>query len=96
MADTSYSNMSSPDNRGDAVSELLILPGGRARVHGILADGQPIRCGLHVDATPKEPPSRPHARQALITHTSRHARRACCYSPCPVVSSRPHAPCVPP
>lgn len=42
MADTSYSDMSAEDNRGEAVSELVLLPDGSARVHGVLHDGTRI------------------------------------------------------
>ena len=39
MADTSYSNMKEPDNRGAAVSDVVLRPDGSARVHGRLHDG---------------------------------------------------------
>ena len=41
-ADTSYSDMAAPDNRGAAVSEVLLYPSGAAEVHGVLKDGRPI------------------------------------------------------
>ena len=41
IADTSYSDMSSPDNRGAAVSELVIDPTGSTYIHGVDAASQP-------------------------------------------------------
>mmetsp|Transcript_25529 Transcript_25529/g.31390 ORF Transcript_25529/g.31390 Transcript_25529/m.31390 type:complete len:467 (+) Transcript_25529:259-1659(+) len=40
MADTSYSDSSSADNRGDAVAEVIVEPDGSALVHGVLSDGK--------------------------------------------------------
>ena len=45
-ADTSYSDMKAPDNRGAAVSEVLLLGTGAAVVHGVLADGRAIEYRL--------------------------------------------------
>lgn len=42
MCDTSYSDMSTEDNRGSAVSELILHPDGHIEVHGVLQDGRPI------------------------------------------------------
>lgn len=40
MADTSFSDMSAPDNRGDAVFEVQVLEGKQLRVHGVLPKGK--------------------------------------------------------
>ena len=50
-ADTSYSKMGhnsgwGTDNRGDAVSEVLLYAGGGITVHGVLADGNKVRYQL--------------------------------------------------
>jgi hypothetical protein len=42
MADTSYSDMSKPDNRGVAVSAVAVRADSTTHVHGILQDGRPI------------------------------------------------------
>ena len=42
MADTSYSDMSSADNRGSAVCEVCLLRTGHVRVHGRLQDGSEL------------------------------------------------------
>lgn len=42
MADTSYSDMRAPDFRGEAVSEVQILPDGSVKVHGRLQDRRSI------------------------------------------------------
>ena len=42
MADTSFSDMTAPDRRGAAVSEVQVLQTGAVRVHGMLHDGCPI------------------------------------------------------
>jgi len=54
MADTSYSNMKAADNRGDAVSEVLLLPDGEVRVHGRLEDGTPLDYTLGVGVGPAD------------------------------------------
>jgi len=45
-ADTSYSDMGQPDNRGIAVAEVLLLADGAALVHGQLKDGREIEYRL--------------------------------------------------
>lgn len=40
MADTSYSDMSQPDNRGSAVSDVVLRPDGTAHVHGRIDLGE--------------------------------------------------------
>ena len=42
MADTSYSDMSKPDNRGAAFSSVHLMGDGTTRVKGVLQDGRPI------------------------------------------------------
>ena len=42
MADTSYSNMKAPDNRGGAVSEVRVHNDGSTRVRGVLEDGTAV------------------------------------------------------
>lgn len=42
MCDTSYSDMSAEDNRGSAVSELILHPDGQIEVHGVLQNGRLI------------------------------------------------------
>lgn len=42
MCDTSYSDMSAEDNRGSAVSELILNPDGQVEIQGMLQDGHPI------------------------------------------------------
>mmetsp|Transcript_38706 Transcript_38706/g.64204 ORF Transcript_38706/g.64204 Transcript_38706/m.64204 type:complete len:670 (-) Transcript_38706:447-2456(-) len=42
MADTSYSDMQQLDNRGNAVSEVQVLPDNTLRVHGRLEDNERI------------------------------------------------------
>ena len=51
MADTSYSDMSRPDNRGDAVSTVVILNDGSVTVDGALQDGTKIGYTLKPDAS---------------------------------------------
>mmetsp|Transcript_41669 Transcript_41669/g.64184 ORF Transcript_41669/g.64184 Transcript_41669/m.64184 type:complete len:306 (+) Transcript_41669:272-1189(+) len=51
-ADTSYSDMSTPDNRGCAVSEILIHDNETVEVHGILKDNSAIEYSL---ACPTKP-----------------------------------------
>ena len=46
MADTSYSDMSTIDNRGAAASEVQLLRGGAARIHGVLPDGRTLDYAL--------------------------------------------------
>jgi len=46
MADTSYSDMKAPDNRGRAVSEVLLLDNGQMHVHGRLPDLRELRYSL--------------------------------------------------
>lgn len=41
MADTSYSDMGAPDNRGPCVTEVQLLVDGRVRVHGLIKALQP-------------------------------------------------------
>jgi len=45
-ADTSYSDMAQPDNRGCAVSEVVLHADGHAHVHGVLKDGRAIEYRL--------------------------------------------------
>lgn len=49
-ADTSYSNMKASDNRGEAVSEVIVLPAGRTKVHGVTHDRTPINYTLSMDS----------------------------------------------
>lgn len=53
MNDTSYSDMSSEDNRGLAVSELVLEPDSRALVSGLLDDGTDFECVAHVARHPR-------------------------------------------
>ena len=46
MADTSFSDMTSADCRGCAVSEVALLPGDRVRVHGTLHDSRRVEYTL--------------------------------------------------
>jgi len=50
MADTSYSDMSSPDNRGAAVSAVSIMSDGSIHVEGCLQDAQRINYTLAPNA----------------------------------------------
>jgi len=52
MADTSYSDMSSPDNRGAAISEVQFLEDGSVRVSGVLQDGRKILFSLPDSTSP--------------------------------------------
>jgi len=52
MADTSYSDMSADDNRGVAVSEVIVdKTGNQAHVHGIIQTGEHIEYSLLLGAT---------------------------------------------
>eukprot|EP00965_Chrysotila_dentata_P217545 6190064-Pleurochrysis_carterae.AAC.1 len=52
MADTSYSNMDEPDNRGAAVCDVVLNADGSAIVRGKLEDGERIAYGLHKGVGP--------------------------------------------
>lgn len=54
MADTSYSDMRTEDNRGKAVSEVLLLRDGSARVHGRLPDEARLDYTLEPGVGPAE------------------------------------------
>jgi len=56
MADTSYSDMKAADNRGRAVSEVLLLDDGKVRVHGELPDGRGLCYMLPDGIGAVEPP----------------------------------------
>jgi len=52
MCDTSYSDMSKPDNRGSAVSAVSLLADRTTRVHGVLQDGRRISYHLEPGVGP--------------------------------------------
>ena len=54
MADTSFSDMSKPDNRGAAVYEVQVLEGKRLRIHGNLPTSDKISFGGKLDFTLEE------------------------------------------
>jgi len=56
MADTSYSDMKAPDNRGRAVSEVQLFDDGQVRVHGVLPDGRQLGYTLPDGVGEDEPP----------------------------------------
>ena len=53
MADTSYSDMRQGDNRGVAVSEVILRSDGRVHVHGQLGDGRAINYELSRGVGPR-------------------------------------------
>jgi len=54
MCDTSFSDLKAPDNRGAAISSVVIHPEGFVSVKGVLADGQGVAYTLGAGVGPED------------------------------------------